>query len=171
MKEKHHFALAPPLRRGPEVLNQHGVQAHHGVSGFPSLYDTNSLTYRDLNMRSEAWRQSRRIVGVPGPRATNGWALDPHPRTCGGRAGGLQHDHGGRSDDDENYGIAVADATTTTASSSSSSSYSELVQMKRPYAANGDLSRLKERRLRWRWTLLTQTPLVPHNLNRLSKLR
>lgn len=36
------------------------------VSGFPSLYDTNSLTYRDLNMRSDAWRQVAEIVGVPG---------------------------------------------------------------------------------------------------------
>lgn len=36
------------------------------VSGFPSLYDMNSPTYRDLNMRSDAWRQVAEIVGVPG---------------------------------------------------------------------------------------------------------
>lgn len=36
------------------------------VSGFPSLYDSNSVTYRDLNMRSDAWRQVAEIVGVPG---------------------------------------------------------------------------------------------------------
>ncbi|TKS75317.1 Transcription factor [Collichthys lucidus] len=36
------------------------------VSGFPSLYDSSCLTYRDLNMRSDAWRQVAEIVGVPG---------------------------------------------------------------------------------------------------------
>lgn len=36
------------------------------VSGFPSLYDSNSSTYRDLNMRSDAWRQVAEMVGVPG---------------------------------------------------------------------------------------------------------
>lgn len=36
------------------------------VSGFPSLYDTNSPTYRDLNMRADSWRHVSDIVGVPG---------------------------------------------------------------------------------------------------------
>ncbi|KAG7220519.1 hypothetical protein INR49_018046 [Caranx melampygus] len=168
------------------------------VSGFPSLYDTNSLTYRDLNMRSEAWRQVAEIVGVPESECrrkwktlrdqhrrerqrekerresgiglfnyrpwryssilsflnpfidaraagTNGWALDPQPSHLqAAELVGCSTTTEVRSDDDENYGIAVADATTTTASSSSSSSYSELVQRKRPYAANGDAVRLKE---------------------------
>lgn len=36
------------------------------VSGFPCLFDSNSATYRDLNMRSDAWRQVAQVVGVPG---------------------------------------------------------------------------------------------------------
>lgn len=38
------------------------------VSGFPSLYDTYSPTYRDLNVRSDSWRQVAAIVGVPGEK-------------------------------------------------------------------------------------------------------
>lgn len=44
------------------------------VSGFPSLYDSSSPTYRDLNTRSDSWRQVAQIVGVPGevPTANTG---------------------------------------------------------------------------------------------------
>lgn len=59
-------ALAPPLRPGAEFRATMEYKLIMAVSGFPSLYDTNSLTYRDLNMRSEAWRQVAEIVGVPG---------------------------------------------------------------------------------------------------------
>ncbi|KAM9339290.1 uncharacterized protein ABDE67_016955 [Symphorus nematophorus] len=52
------------------------------VSGFPSLYDTNSLTYRDLNMRSDAWRQVAEIVGVPESECRRKWKMlrDQHRR-------------------------------------------------------------------------------------------
>ncbi|XP_038583294.1 uncharacterized protein LOC119909273 [Micropterus salmoides] len=166
------------------------------VSGFPSLYDTNSLTYRDLNMRSDAWRQVAEIVGVPESECrrkwkmlrdqhrrerqrekerresgvglfnyrpwrysailsflnpfidaraagTNGWALNPQPSQYQvSEMVGCSTTSETRSDDDENYGIAVADATTTTLSSSSSSS--EFVQRKRPSSANRDGVRLKD---------------------------
>ena len=38
------------------------------VSRFPSLFDSSSVTYRDLNTRSDAWRQVAELVGVPGER-------------------------------------------------------------------------------------------------------
>ncbi|XP_069028666.1 uncharacterized protein [Embiotoca jacksoni] len=52
------------------------------VSGFPSLYDTNSLTYRDLNMRSDAWRQVAELVGVPESECRRKWKTlrDQHRR-------------------------------------------------------------------------------------------
>ncbi|XP_073349422.1 uncharacterized protein [Pagrus major] len=52
------------------------------VSGFPSLYDSNSVTYRDLNMRSEAWRQVALIVGVPESECRRKWKMlrDQHRR-------------------------------------------------------------------------------------------
>ncbi|KAF0024001.1 hypothetical protein F2P81_024631 [Scophthalmus maximus] len=52
------------------------------VSGFPSLYDTNSLTYRDLNMRSDAWRQVAEIVAVPECECRRKWKTlrDQHRR-------------------------------------------------------------------------------------------
>ncbi|KAM4521911.1 uncharacterized protein PAE49_001836 [Odontesthes bonariensis] len=52
------------------------------VSGFPSLYDTNSVTYRDLNMRSEAWRQIAEMVGVPESECRRKWKTlrDQHRR-------------------------------------------------------------------------------------------
>ncbi|XP_029281250.1 uncharacterized protein LOC115028793 [Cottoperca gobio] len=52
------------------------------VSGFPSLYDTNSLTYRDLNMRAESWRQVSEIVGVPESECRRKWKTlrDQHRR-------------------------------------------------------------------------------------------
>ncbi|XP_028252693.1 uncharacterized protein LOC114428461 [Parambassis ranga] len=52
------------------------------VSGFPSLYDTNSLTYRDLNMRGDAWRQVAEIVGVPESECRRKWKTlrDQHRR-------------------------------------------------------------------------------------------
>ncbi|XP_070843636.1 uncharacterized protein [Chaetodon trifascialis] len=52
------------------------------VSGFPSLYDSNSLTYRDLNMRSDAWRQVAEIVGVPESECRRKWKMlrDQHRR-------------------------------------------------------------------------------------------
>ncbi|KAM8725831.1 uncharacterized protein AB9X84_002509 isoform 2-T2 [Acanthopagrus schlegelii] len=168
------------------------------VSGFPSLYDSNSVTYRDLNMRSEAWRQVALIVGVPESECrrkwkmlrdqhrrerqrekerresgvgllnyrpwrysailsflnpfidaraagTNGWALNPQPPRFGtSDMVGCSTTTEIRSDDDENYGIAVADATTTTFSSSSSS---EFVQRKRPSSADRDVIRLKEAKI------------------------
>lgn len=36
------------------------------VSGFPCLYDRSSPTYRDLNMRGDAWREVSQLVGVNG---------------------------------------------------------------------------------------------------------
>ena len=50
----------------PGVRDKMEYKLIMAVSGFPSLYDSNSVTYRDLNMRSEAWRQVALIVGVPG---------------------------------------------------------------------------------------------------------
>ncbi|KAA8582960.1 hypothetical protein FQN60_015506, partial [Etheostoma spectabile] len=52
------------------------------VSGFPSLYDTNSPTYRDLNMRAESWRQVSEIVGVPESECRRKWKTlrDQHRR-------------------------------------------------------------------------------------------
>ncbi|XP_030577857.1 uncharacterized protein LOC115774639 [Archocentrus centrarchus] len=52
------------------------------VSGFPSLYDMNSPTYRDLNMRSDAWRQVAEIVGVPESECRRKWKTlrDQHRR-------------------------------------------------------------------------------------------
>ncbi|XP_044024690.1 uncharacterized protein LOC122862898 isoform X2 [Siniperca chuatsi] len=52
------------------------------VSGFPGLYDTSSLTYRDLNMRSDAWRQVAEIVGVPESECRRKWKMlrDQHRR-------------------------------------------------------------------------------------------
>lgn len=38
------------------------------VSGFPCLYDRSSPTYRDLNMRGDAWREVSQLVGVNGER-------------------------------------------------------------------------------------------------------
>ncbi|XP_070787230.1 uncharacterized protein [Enoplosus armatus] len=74
---------------------------------------------------------------------TNGWALDPQPSQFQvSEMVGCSTTSETRSDDDENYGIAVADATTTTLSSSSSSS--EFGQRKRPSSANRDVVRLKE---------------------------
>lgn len=55
------------------------------VSGFPSLYDRNSATYRDLSTRSAAWRQVAEMVGVPGecfPR----WPRAGAPRAAEGSA-------------------------------------------------------------------------------------
>ncbi|XP_026164030.1 uncharacterized protein LOC113131217 [Mastacembelus armatus] len=52
------------------------------VSRFPCLYDTNSLTYRDLNMRSDAWRQVAELVGVPESECRRKWKTlrDQHRR-------------------------------------------------------------------------------------------
>ncbi|KAJ4920346.1 hypothetical protein JOQ06_000036 [Pogonophryne albipinna] len=52
------------------------------VSGFPSLYDSGSLTYRDLNMRAESWRQVSQIVGVPESECRRKWKTlrDQHRR-------------------------------------------------------------------------------------------
>ncbi|XP_026197889.1 uncharacterized protein LOC113149799 isoform X2 [Anabas testudineus] len=52
------------------------------VSGFPSLYDTNSPTYRDLNMRSDSWRQVAELVGVPESECRRKWKTlrDQHRR-------------------------------------------------------------------------------------------
>ncbi|XP_034055684.1 uncharacterized protein LOC117535344 [Gymnodraco acuticeps] len=52
------------------------------VSGFPSLYDSGSLTYRDLNMRAESWRQVSQIVGVPEFECRRKWKTlrDQHRR-------------------------------------------------------------------------------------------
>ncbi|KAG7462286.1 MADF DNA bdg domain containing [Solea senegalensis] len=165
------------------------------VSGFPSLYDTNSPTYRDLNMRSDAWRQVAEIVAVPESECrrkwktlrdqhrrerqrekerresgiglfnyrpwryssilsflnpfidaraagTNGWALEPQPSHLHAvDVMGCSTTTEVRSDDDDNYGVAVTDAT------SSSSSFSEFVQRKRPSPANGDVVRLKDAKI------------------------
>ncbi|XP_028997773.1 uncharacterized protein LOC114850013 isoform X2 [Betta splendens] len=111
------------------------------VSGFPSLYDSSSPTYRDLNTRSDSWRQVAQIVGFPDARAagTNGWALDPQPSLLQvSEMMGCSTTTGTRSDDDESYDIAVADATPT-----SSSSSLEFVQRKRPSSSSGDAVRLK----------------------------
>lgn len=52
------------------------------VSGFPSLYDTNSLSYRDLNMRADSWRHVAEIVGVPESECRRKWKTlrDQHRR-------------------------------------------------------------------------------------------
>nr|XP_046228634.1 transcription factor Adf-1-like [Scatophagus argus] len=52
------------------------------VSSFPSLYDSSSLTYRDLNMRSDAWRQVAHIVGVHESECRRKWKMlrDQHRR-------------------------------------------------------------------------------------------
>ncbi|XP_068454905.1 uncharacterized protein [Clinocottus analis] len=52
------------------------------VSGFPSLYDTNSPTYRDLNMRADSWRHVSEIVGVPESECRRKWKTlrDQHRR-------------------------------------------------------------------------------------------
>ncbi|KAM3602800.1 uncharacterized protein V6R79_011099 [Siganus canaliculatus] len=52
------------------------------VSGFPTLYDSTSVTYRDLNMRSDAWRQVADIVGVPESECRRKWKMlrDQHRR-------------------------------------------------------------------------------------------
>ncbi|KAM8831829.1 uncharacterized protein AB9W97_003237 isoform 2-T2 [Spinachia spinachia] len=50
------------------------------VSGFPSLYDTNSPTYRDLNMRADSWRHVSDIVGVPECRRKWKTLRDQHRR-------------------------------------------------------------------------------------------
>uniref|UniRef100_UPI0037E86818 uncharacterized protein n=1 Tax=Semicossyphus pulcher TaxID=241346 RepID=UPI0037E86818 len=52
------------------------------VSGFPSLYDPSCLTYRDLNMRSDSWRQVSEIVGVPESECRRKWKMlrDQHRR-------------------------------------------------------------------------------------------
>lgn len=52
------------------------------VSGFPSLYDSSSLTYRDLNIRSDAWRQVAELVGVPESECKRKWKTlrDQHRR-------------------------------------------------------------------------------------------
>ncbi|XP_054474698.1 uncharacterized protein LOC129107275 isoform X2 [Anoplopoma fimbria] len=52
------------------------------VSGFPSLYDTNSPTYRDLNMRADSWRHVSELVGVPESECRRKWKTlrDQHRR-------------------------------------------------------------------------------------------
>ncbi|XP_027134611.1 uncharacterized protein LOC113745792 isoform X2 [Larimichthys crocea] len=75
---------------------------------------------------------------------TNGWALDPQPLFQMSDMMGCSTTMEVRSDDDENYGLAVADATTTTTSSSSSS---EFAQRKRPSSPHRDAVRLKEAKL------------------------
>ncbi|KAM6992346.1 uncharacterized protein LKV04_008400 [Tautogolabrus adspersus] len=52
------------------------------VSRFPSLYDPSCLTYRDLNMRSDSWRQVSEIVGVPEAECRRKWKMlrDQHRR-------------------------------------------------------------------------------------------
>lgn len=47
------------------------------VSGFPCLYDRSSPTYRDLNMRSDAWREVSQLVGVNGERLRGSAARSP----------------------------------------------------------------------------------------------
>ncbi|XP_034534471.1 uncharacterized protein LOC117808902 isoform X2 [Notolabrus celidotus] len=77
---------------------------------------------------------------------TNGWALDPQPSYFQpSDLVGCSTTTEARSDDDENYGIAVADATTTTTTSSSSSS--EFIQRKRPSSAHMDALRFKEAKM------------------------
>ncbi|XP_074541518.1 uncharacterized protein LOC141802028 [Halichoeres trimaculatus] len=52
------------------------------VARFPSLYDPGCLTYRDLNMRSDSWRQVSEIVGVPESECRRKWKMlrDQHRR-------------------------------------------------------------------------------------------
>ncbi|CAJ1077739.1 uncharacterized protein LOC117808902 isoform X1 [Xyrichtys novacula] len=52
------------------------------VSGFPSLYDPSCVTYRDLNMRSDSWKQVSAMVGVPESECRRKWKMlrDQHRR-------------------------------------------------------------------------------------------
>ncbi|XP_037606394.1 uncharacterized protein LOC119476865 [Sebastes umbrosus] len=52
------------------------------VSGFPSLYDTSCLSYRDLNMRADSWRRVADLVGVPESECRRKWKTlrDQHRR-------------------------------------------------------------------------------------------
>ncbi|XP_020516804.2 transcription factor Adf-1-like [Labrus bergylta] len=52
------------------------------VSSFPSLYDPSCPTYRDLNTRSDSWRQVSQLVGVPEPECRRKWKMlrDQHRR-------------------------------------------------------------------------------------------
>ncbi|XP_056284805.1 uncharacterized protein LOC130202936 [Pseudoliparis swirei] len=52
------------------------------VSGFPSLYDTNAPTYRDLNMRADSWRHVSEIIAVPESECRRKWKTlrDQHRR-------------------------------------------------------------------------------------------
>ncbi|XP_075871405.1 uncharacterized protein LOC142881182 [Nelusetta ayraudi] len=61
------------------------------VSGFPSLYDRNSSTYRDLSKRSAAWRQVSAMVGVPEAECRRKWKIlrDQHRRERRRESGGL----------------------------------------------------------------------------------
>jgi len=57
------------------------------VSGFPSLYDTNAPTYRDLNMRADSWRHVSEIIAVPGELfvVPGRPVVDYRSRRCGHR--------------------------------------------------------------------------------------
>uniref|UniRef100_A0A674MX06 MADF domain-containing protein n=1 Tax=Takifugu rubripes TaxID=31033 RepID=A0A674MX06_TAKRU len=52
------------------------------VSGFPCLYDRSSPTYRDLNMRGDAWREVSQLVGVNETDCRRKWKMlrDQHRR-------------------------------------------------------------------------------------------
>ncbi|XP_041660505.1 uncharacterized protein LOC121520947 [Cheilinus undulatus] len=52
------------------------------VARFPSLYDPGFPTYRDLNMRSDSWRQVSELVGVPELECRRKWKMlrDQHRR-------------------------------------------------------------------------------------------
>ncbi|TNN65420.1 Transcription factor Adf-1 [Liparis tanakae] len=52
------------------------------VSGFPSIYDTNAPSYRDLNMRAESWRHVLEIIAVPESECRRKWKMlrDQHRR-------------------------------------------------------------------------------------------
>ncbi|XP_068609709.1 uncharacterized protein [Brachionichthys hirsutus] len=52
------------------------------VSGFPSLYDSTCLTYRDTGTRSDAWRQVAAMVGVSESECRRKWKMlrDQHRR-------------------------------------------------------------------------------------------
>ena len=36
------------------------------VAGYPVLYDTSLYSYRDVNIKNDAWRKVAEIVGAPG---------------------------------------------------------------------------------------------------------
>ncbi|TNN44778.1 Transcription factor Adf-1 [Liparis tanakae] len=52
------------------------------VSGFPSLYDTNAPSYRDLNMRADSWRHVSEVIAVPESECRRKWKTlrDQHRR-------------------------------------------------------------------------------------------